>query len=249
MHTDHPIRIKIIAVLSVLLLSMLGSYRANSIAETSSQGTEPSAIDSPPFIEGGTAEQAAQIGLAVLRQIGKEKEDEEYARSLGFNFADEIRHSRLGNPLRLYRVPLDRLKGFKMQDPLEKMLFNTEILMYPLLVDKQARSVITVRPSSSGKGWHPTGAGYGEFIVLVEKHRTPGADVVILVSDLGLKFLATRTKDDFQLIPLSERKDFEILPGPPALPARDIFAKLSVLASKYDQPLPERKTIKGSSSK
>jgi hypothetical protein len=121
--------------------------------------------------------------------------------------------------------------------------------MYPLLVERQARSVITVRPTHSSKGWHPTGAGYGEFIRLVEKHRTPGADIVILVSDLRLKFLATKAEDDFQLIPLSERKDLEILPGPPALSARETFAKLSLQASKYDQPLPERATIKGSSLK
>ncbi|MEO7860613.1 MAG: hypothetical protein ABIU05_09230, partial [Nitrospirales bacterium] len=160
--------------------------------------------------------------------------------SLGFNSVDEVRSAHLGNPLHLYRVPLDRLKGFQMQDSLEKLLYNTGILMYPLLVDTQARSVITVRSSPFGKGWHPTGAGYGEFIHLVEKHRTPGADIVILVSDLGLKFLATRAEDDFQLIPLSQRTDLEILPGPPALSARETFAKLSLQASKYYQPLSER---------
>lgn len=249
MRTGHPTRLKIIAVLTALLLPILGTHKANSAAEPSSQGMEQSAIAAPPLIEVDTAEQAAQIGVEILQQIGKEKEDEEYARSLGFNSADEVRRPQLGNPLHLYRVPLDRLKGFQKRDSPEKLLYDTEILMYPLLVDGQARSVITVKPTHSGKGWHPTGAGYGEFISLVEKHRTPGADIVILVSDLGLKFLATRAEDDFQLIPLSERKNLEIRPGPPALSARETFAKLSLQASKYDQPLPERKTIRGSSLK
>src|SRR5207249_6910814 len=245
MRTNLSICIKIIAVLTALLLPMLGTHKAISAAEPSSQGEEQSAIDSPPLIEVDTAEQAAQIGLEVLRQIGKEKKDEEYAKSLGFNSANEVRRLHLGNPLYLYRVSLIRLKGFQKRDPLEKLFYNTEILMYPLLVDEKARSVITVKPSPPGKGWHPTGAGYGEFIRLVEKYRTPGADIVILVSDLGLKFLATRTEDEFQLIPLSERKDFGILPGPPALSARETFAKLSLQASKYHQPLPERQAIKG----
>lgn len=240
MRTKHSICIKIIAVLTALLLPILGTHKANSAAEQS-------AIDSPPLIEVDTAERAAQIGLEVLRQIGKEKEDEEYARSLGFNSADEVRHSHLGDPLYLYRVPLERLKGFQKQDSLEKLLYNTEILMYPLLVDGQSRSVITVRPDQLGKVWFPTGAGYGEFIRLVEKYRTPGADIVILVSDLGLKFLATRTEDEFQLIPLSKRRDLGIFPGPPTLSARETFATLSLQASKLDQPLPEREAPRGTS--
>ena len=180
-----------------------------------------------------------KYGLDVLLQIGKEKEDEEYARSLGFNSADEVRRSHLGNPLHLYRISLDKLKEFnKTRDPLRETAIQTNVLMYPLWVDGQARSVITVRSSPSGKQWRPTGAGYGEFILLVEKHRTPGADIVILVSDLGLKFLATRIESDFQLIPLSERKNFKRSPGPPALSARETFAKLSEQVSEYDRPLP-----------
>lgn len=247
MPTSNQTTFKVFTVISALLLTAVVTHNVHSAGDPSSEGKEPSTTDGTQLIMVNTAEQAAQLGLEALRQIGKEKKDEEYARSLGFNSTEEIHQSQLGIPLQLYRVPINRLKGFHKEDSLTELLYDTEILMYPILVDAQARSVVTVRRSLSGNGWHATGVGYAEFIRLVEKYRTPGADTVMLVSDLGLKFLATRANDEFELIPLSERSDFGLLPGPPKLSARETFAKLSLQASKDAQLLPKREATRGTS--
>lgn len=247
MPTGNKTTFKVFTVITALLLTTVVTHNVHSAGDPSSPANEQSATDGPALIKADTAEQAAQLGLEVLRQIGKEKKDEEYAKSIGFNSTEEIHRSQIGAPLHLYRVPINRLKGFHKEDSLMELLYDTEILMYPILVDGQARSVITVRTSLPGNGWHATGVGYAEFIRLVEKYRTPGADTVMLISDLGLKFLATRANDEFELISLSTRLDFELLPGPPTLSARETFAKLAVQASKHAQPLPKREATRGTS--
>lgn len=248
MPTANQTTLKVFTVITALLLTTAVTDNVHSAGDPSSPANEQSATDGPPLIQADTAEQAALLGLEVLRQFGKERKGEEYAKSIGFNSTEEIHRSQIGIPLHLYRVPIDRLKSFHKEDSLTELLYDTEILMYPILVNAQARSVITVRRSLSRIGWHATGVGYAAFIRLVEKYRTPGADTVMLVSDLGLKFLATRATDEFELIPLSERSDFGLLPGPPKLSARDTFAKLSLQASKHTYPLPKREATRGTSS-
>jgi len=248
MSTGYRTHIIILTIATALFLSLekVGSV---SSAEGLSSSTEDSSLQEDPLLlEINSAERAAKIGLEEIYEIGLENEGDAYANTLGFTSAKEMRRSQLGVPLLLYRVPIDRLKGFRATDSLINLLFNTETMMYPLLVDGQARSMITVGRSSSWKRWRPTGAGYGEFVRLVEKHRTPGADIVILVSDLRLKFLAFRVAEEFEFIPLTEREDFGILPGPPALSARETFVKLSLHATRSNQPLPGRESTKSISS-
>jgi hypothetical protein len=236
---SHTTLIKIMAMLAALLYPILPAHASAQVTKTVQDARR-----SLPRIELDRPEQAAEFARDVLRQIGKEKEDVDYAASLGFDSPEELRRAQIGLPLQVYHISLERLKAFQKDSSLKTLVNDSRILMYPLLVDRQLKSIMTIEPSST-TGWYPTGVGYVQVATLLQKNRPDGADVLIFVSDLGLKFLGLRpigppSDEDFLVLPLT------LAPGPPPRSARETFAELSAQVSErkiYDSL--QRPSIRG----
>jgi hypothetical protein len=98
--------------------------------------------------------EAASNALVTLQALVTEKN---YA-ALGFNSVEEVKRASLAAPLSVFEIGLDRLKGYQPgQDP-DALLTPTSATIYPVTVDAQPRSSVTVVKKDSGY----TAASFGQ---------------------------------------------------------------------------------------
>jgi hypothetical protein len=122
----------------------------------------------------------------------------------------------------------ERTMSLLSHDPITQLIDTHEII-FPLLVEKQPRSSLTISELEPGKGWIVWKEGRTTLIRLIEWYRTSEVDNLVQISQLGLRFLGKRDKtheNELVLIPLGDRSEFGIQAGQPVL-ARDLFFELS----------------------
>ena len=187
-----------------------------------------------------SAQEAAQAGLDVLRNLSQPPIDSEDIRSaqlLGFASLDEIASARLGSPFRICSAPLELLKKYQKGNDPSDFLVDTRHLIFPILVSGRARSSVTVEETEDDKrkNWKVIHRGSPRFMRLMQ-NAFPDQIVPIqpqnyrrstfIVSIIGLRFLGDR-KDGELVFSATEKIDaLELKPGD-QLSARAFFDKLS----------------------
>lgn len=216
---------KICLTLSMFILwPLIGLADDTQLREIEKQYVDPPVFHNPQL--------AAQHGLEELKKIEQlpSSQQEIYAKSLGFLSAQEILFAKLGVGLRVYDVSLDRLKELQISYDLDPVAFltSTHEIIFPLLVDNQPRSSLTISELAPGKGWIVGKEGRSALIHLIESYRVSDDDNLIQIPSLGLRFLGKRNNvygNELVLIPLVNQSKLEIQAGQPVL-ARDLFFAL-----------------------
>ena len=112
--------------------------------------------------------EAASQGLEFLRNIyGGGPDDpssgvklgDSQAKRLGFKSSEEVVQARLGIPYLVFRIQVERLKGFQVGDDPESLLIDEHRMIYPLLVQNQVRSSLTVTHLKKEGKWRATRRG------------------------------------------------------------------------------------------
>jgi len=166
-------------------------------------------------------------------------------RALGFASRDEARSAKLGDPLPVIFVRLDRLSAFKASANINGLMNEVHRVVYPVNVGKAARSTIELK--KQGDEWVATALGGRNFIKLFSSAREKamtaqaqkGANVrysAVHIPALNLYFLGEQTADTFILIPLLDEPGLDLKAGAPA-PAAQVFEKL-VPAARRTNGLP-----------
>ena len=215
------------ARLSLIILPILVPLVALAADRTRDETEQPSLA---PRMFPAPSE-AAKFGLEELRKVGllPDNDREIYAEALGFHTSSETVVAELGVGLRTYDVSLKQLEKFQAEDDPAALLLDIHEIIFPLLVEGQPRSSLTIAESEQGKGWRVLKKGRSTLIRLIERYRTSNEDNLVLISSLGLRFLGRRCQVDqneLVLIPLADQPLFHILAGQPVL-ARDLFLQLS----------------------
>lgn len=174
---------------------------------------------------------AAQFGLEDIRKIGllPDRDHEMYAQALGLSTASETLVAELGIGLRTYDVPLIKLETFQATDDPVSLLLDVHEIIFPVLVEGQPRSSLTITESEQGKGWRVLKKGRSTLIRLIEQYRTSNEDNLVVISAIGLRFLSKGNQTDqgeLVLIPLADGPTIEIRAGKPIL-ARKLFLELN----------------------
>jgi hypothetical protein len=159
-------------------------------------------------------EKAADLGLELLHQLKEKEEDEQFARSLGFASVQEARQASRGTPLQVFSVSSKHLVNFQDISVPDTLFFNTNTLTYPLEVHGHALSSLSV-VYYRNQTWRLTRIGSATFIASVERNRTPTLNFIIMISDLGLRFLADRTSGEIDLVPVSDAPHLKVKQGVP----------------------------------
>lgn len=184
------------------------------------------AQESPTFTD---AQSAANQSLATFRKLVNAQN----FRELGFESMDEVANASLGQPMRASMVKLDQLKAYKAGDDPNRLLSDLNQVYYPVTVQNNVRSAISVE-QSEGK-WRVTGFGPSNLAKQIARARgTAGAEQILVhVAPFNLYFAGQRSEGRLMLTPVADYSSFNLKAGAP-LPAEEVFATLVPFAQQYN---------------
>ena len=183
--------------------------------------------------------EAASLGLKTFPAMINEKN----FSAMGFRSVSEVRQARLGEPMKVFTVRLDKLMkyedGIKADTLLEKA--NSQV-MFPLTVNREARCAITV--ALRKEQWVVTKFGSSSFTQLVSSARQASVKetrlplssyMVIQVNAINMFFVGHQDREAKQLMltPVLDYPSLELRMGS-SLPATEVFRKLAPLARSYN---------------
>ncbi|MCU1268647.1 MAG: putative secreted protein [Acidobacteria bacterium] len=213
--------------LSVILLFILvqACNRDQGSTSKSNQGqAEPTFTD---------AQSAANQSLATFRKLVNAQNYKE----LGFESPEEVANAALGAPLRTSMVKLEQLKAYKAGDDANRLLSEIDQVYYPVIVQNQVRSAISVE-QSNGK-WRATGFGPANFAKQIDRARKAGnaapdaQQILVHVAPFNLYFVGRRVENKLMLTPAGDYQSFNLKAGA-TLPAEEVFATLATFAQQYN---------------
>jgi hypothetical protein len=191
--------------------------------------------------QNGSSSLAASHGLETLRKLVNAAN----YRSMGFESLDEVRSASLGDPLHLYLVRLDQLRGFQPGGNPETLLTDIGQDLYPVLVAGSVRSAVLVE--KQGEQWSAVGFGGANLAKALGQRRSANSAVSeaaapsyfeVHVAALSMYFLGYRQENRLMLVPLVDDPKYKFSAGTP-VPADNVFAVLAPAAKalQTDKPL------------
>ena len=126
-------------------------------------------------------------------------------KTLGLDSLDEATQAKLAPPLEIFNIGLDKLKGYKAGDDPEALLTKSSEMVYPLSVNGQIKSSVTVLHKEAG--YQPSSFGNADVVkrlVAAEKPengpsfivRVPALNMFFLGGHAGGKLVLTTIIDD-----------------------------------------------------
>ncbi|HWB85422.1 MAG TPA: hypothetical protein VG675_14865 [Bryobacteraceae bacterium] len=172
-------------------------------------------------------EEAARNALATLQKLVTAQN----YRTMGFESVDEVKSAALGQPLALVQIGLDQLKAFRPGGNVNSLMQSSPETIYPVTVNGQVRSSVTV--SKSASGYAPSSFGNADIVKSLSRYRQSPDAFVVRVPALNLYFLGSRVENRVMLTPIVEDNRLKLQPGVPA-PAEQVIEQLVPIANAYN---------------
>jgi len=178
----------------------------------------------------------AQKALATFSQLVTK----ENYKEMGFDSTEQVRKATLGIPIQDFMVRLDWLKKYEPGSRPDKLLTATTQVIYPVLVEDQVRSSITI--SKTKENWQAVSFGSSNFVKLISKtltenSREAGLDsssyFLVRVPSLNLYFLGFRSNNELMLVPLMDDKRLDFKAGV-GMKAGKVFSAILPDAKAHD---------------
>jgi hypothetical protein len=174
-----------------------------------------------------SSQDAAQTGLKVMQSLVR---TENY-QGLGFTSVDQVKNAQLGDPLKVYRVPLDALSAYKGDANAFPLLQDAHKLIYPVTVDQQVVSSLSA--TQRDDGWRANEFGNSALTRALVAHRAGKDDFVVWVPALKIYFTARGEGEKLVLTTIMDDPRFDFKAGQD-IPASRAFAVLQKAASSYN---------------
>jgi hypothetical protein len=175
----------------------------------------------------GTSQEAAQAGLVTLRSLVQQ----DNFQGLGFSSVEQAARAQLSDPMRVFSVRLDSLTGYKGEANAFGLLQDAHKLIYPVSVDQQVVSSLSVM--ERGDGWRATDFGNSALTRALVAHKQSPGDFVVWVPALKIYFSARGTGEALTLTPIMDDPRFDFQAGQ-GIPASRVFAVLQRSAEGYN---------------
>lgn len=206
------------SIITVLLLSLFSMGQGDSkatLAET--QG-------------------AASQALAAFRKVV----NEENFRALGFRSVGEASSASLGTPMRVYTIPLDRLKEYQPGTNPNDLLDDIGQVIYPVMKEGEVRSALFVERTKNG--WKGTGYGSPTLAKLLDTARRKDSTAsgvpldsyfIVQIPALNLYFVAHRKNQNLLLTAVADDPTVSIRAGT-VMQAGEVLEALLPAAKAHD---------------
>lgn len=175
-------------------------------------------------------QQAAQDAIGVLQKLVN---DQNY-KAMGFDSVEEVKQARLGQPLQVFNMPLDKLKGYQPGGDPNTLLAKSSETIYPVTVNEQVKSSVTIVQNEAG--FAPSSFGNAAIVRSLAQYRQAQAaegDFVVRVPALNMYFLARRVENKLMLVPIVDDPRLKLRPGE-AVDAEQALQQLVVIANAYN---------------
>lgn len=174
-----------------------------------------------------SSQDAAQAGLKTMQSLVMT----ENFQGLGFSSVDQVKNAQLGDPLKLYRVPLDALSAYKGDANAFGLLQDAHKLIYPVTVDQQVVSSLSA--AQRDDGWRASEFGNSALTRALVAHRAGKDDFVVWVPALKIYFTARGEGEKLTLTTIMDDPRFDFKAGQ-EIPASKVFTVLQKSASEYN---------------
>jgi hypothetical protein len=175
----------------------------------------------------GSSQDAAQTGLKLMQSLVMT----ENFQGLGFSSVDQVKNAQLGDPLKLYRVPLDALSAYKGDTNAFGLLQDAHKMIYTVTVDQQVVSSLSA--TQRDDGWRATEFGNSALTRALVAHRASKDDFVVWVPALKIYFTARGEGEKLVLTTIMDDPRFDFKAGQD-IPASRVFGVLQKSASAYN---------------
>lgn len=224
------------------LVSLLPLLLAACQAGTPATPAEPDAADPPAAVglaaatSGASAalDEAARVALTTLLDRAARGE----ARLSGLPAREEAASARLGEPLPVSMVRLDRLKAHRPGAPAESLIDKLDLAIYPVQVGADVRAELEMsRVDGAWQAVSVGGTGHARTVADLRARSARGeAPFLLRVPALGVEFIAEARPEGLTLTPLFARAGASLEAGK-ALPAAEVFKRLVPLALAHNGDL------------
>jgi hypothetical protein len=159
------------------------------------------------------------------------------SKLLGFDTAQDVIRTRIGKPIDIYTIGLDKLRTYQPGDPVAPLIKQLDSRLYPLSVEDRVRSSLVVSRIQGTDAFTGTAWGLVKLIELVTKYKKVDSDFIVWIPALNLHFLGNRPDETLMLTPLATRKLYGMKEGVP-VQAAVVFALLAQQAREHDENSP-----------
>lgn len=202
-------------------------------------------------IYGCTPHSVTQSQLSELQHLSTStstKDDEAYAKEIGFNDLKDLERAQIGAPMRLYNIQLVELQQFKKGDDPNKLLHDTQRLVFPLTVDGHIVSSITATENkffSAPNGWttflpwraaRVTRTGFPRLAKKLEElqssHKISESSSIVWIAPLRLLLLAHVSGNPLVFTVMDDNQYLRLKSGE-TRNASELFEQLAPVAKEF----------------
>jgi hypothetical protein len=184
----------------------------------------------PPKPPAPQPQEAATNALGVLQKLVTEQN----FKGLGFDSVDEVKNAQLGQPLQVFTIGLDKLKGTTTAAEAASVLAPSPETIYPVTVQGAVRSSVTIMHKQ--EGYAPASFGNAEVIKALSRLRRPEAganEFVLRIPAFNMYFLARRVENQVMAVPIADDPRIKVKAGE-AVPLPTLLEALRPIANEYN---------------
>lgn len=176
--------------------------------------------------QGKDPQEAAANSLKTFKNLITEQN----FKAMGFESMREINEAKLGDPLKVYAVPLDKLQKYQQGSDPNSLLVDQSAFMYPIKVGDKTRSSISI--SKGENGWSSSNFGRPNYAKMLGRYQMKNSFIVNVMS-LNLSFVAERSEEGLMLTPVWDVDEFDFKAGE-QMPADKVFSTILPAAIEHD---------------
>jgi hypothetical protein len=171
--------------------------------------------------------EAAANGLATLQKLVTAQN----YQAMGFESMDEVKSAALGQPLAVFSIGLSQLREYHSGVDANSLLGASPDAIYPVMVNGQTRSSVTITKSDSG--YMPSSFGNAAIVKGLSQYRQAADSFVVRIPALNMYYLGNRVDNRLMLTSITVDTRLKLEPGK-AVPADEVLSQLVPIAAAYN---------------
>jgi hypothetical protein len=150
---------------------------------------------------------AAENAIGVLQKLVNEQN----YRNLGFQSVEEVKQARLGQPMEIYNIGLERMKDYPAgQDP-SKLLTSSAETLYPVTVGGNVRTGLTI--IRKDRGYEISSFGKADIVKRLTGYRQSPGEFAVRIPALGMYFVGRCVDARVVLVPIGNDPRLKVQAG------------------------------------
>lgn len=176
------------------------------------------------------AQQPQEAASSAIGTLQKLVDDQNYW-SLGFQTLDEVKHARLGEPIEVYMIGLEKLKDYRSgQDPSSLLVPSAETI-YPVTVGGNVRTGLTIIHKE--QGYESSSFGRADVVKRLAAYRKEPGEFAVRIPAFNLYFIGKHAETHVILVSIANNPRLRVQEGETA-PLEAIVEQLRPYIDSYN---------------